>query len=208
MAAARIVENPVLNSVDGIAGRVHRIPDHLQFGRRNVAGGIGKRGLRDPQVAARIKMGPVVGGIAGDDPVVVARIALRLRQRFQTSLRAPAGGNRRPEDKAVSLQAMRELRAAIAARQRSRTSRRTPSTTRTAKGGAYRPSRFFARNHPAACRGPHPDLDPRHRRDRRPDRRTRYISSVGWAARHAYQLRWLEERGTPGRPGSVRPSSA
>ena len=90
MAAARIVQNSVFDSVDGIAGGVHRVADHLQLGRGDVAGGIDERGLRDPQMAACVKMRPIVGGIARDNAVVVARIALRFRQGFQAALRTAA----------------------------------------------------------------------------------------------------------------------
>ena len=125
MAAARIVENPVFDAVDGIAGGVDRIADHLQLGGGNVAGGIGERGLRDPQMAAGVEMRPVIGGIAGDDAVVIARIALRFGQRLKAALRAAAevgmlgrGAIEGPDDGLVGLRghvhgAMREVDHAL-----------------------------------------------------------------------------------------------
>ncbi|HEX4507893.1 MAG TPA: EcsC family protein [Alphaproteobacteria bacterium] len=105
-------------------------------------------------------------------------------------------GNRRPEDKAVSLQAMRELQAAIAALPPE------PDQPHGAIDDTHR----------------HKALDLAHHDFSREITKqlvevriltsipgiggivglivdTRYIRSVGWAARHAYQLRWLEERG-------------
>lgn len=105
-------------------------------------------------------------------------------------------GNRRPEDKEVSLQAMRELQAAIAAKQQ-QPDQPLGTVTDTLR---------------------HKALDIAHHDFSREITKqvvevriltsipgiggivglivdTRYIRSVGWAARHAYQLRWLEERG-------------
>jgi len=141
----------------------------------------------------------------------ILNIALRTIHRIGLSYGYPAdgeaerlfvyytlslAGNRKPEDKAASLQAMRELLAAIAAQ---------PSESEK----------------PAAAvddRIRHKALDIAHHDFSREITKqlvevriltsipgiggivglivdTRYISSVGWAARHAYQLRWLEERG-------------
>src|SRR5258706_13867041 len=41
-------------------------------------------------MTTRVEMRPVVGRIAGDDAVIVARVALRLRKGFQASLEAAA----------------------------------------------------------------------------------------------------------------------
>src|SRR5690349_1917061 len=41
-------------------------------------------------MSARIEMGPVVGRIAGDDAIIIARVALRLREGLQAPLRASA----------------------------------------------------------------------------------------------------------------------
>jgi hypothetical protein len=105
-------------------------------------------------------------------------------------------GNRRPEDKAASLQAMRELRAAMAAE---------AAETDQPPG----PIDDALRN--KAVHVAHHDFSREITRQLVEVRiltsipgiggivglivDTRYISSVGWAARHAYQLRWLEERG-------------
>jgi hypothetical protein len=103
--------------------------------------------------------------------------------------------NRRPEDKALSLQAMRELQAAIAAK--------PPDP-----GLLHAPVNDTIRHKAVSIA--HHDFSREITRQLVEVRiltsipgigglvalivDTNYMRSVGWAARHAYQLRWLEER--------------
>jgi len=104
-------------------------------------------------------------------------------------------GNRRPEDKAISLQAMRELQAAIAAKPPE------PDQLRTPVDDTLRHKAFTIAHHDFSREITKQLVEVRILTsipgigglvslivD------TRYMRSVGWAARHAYQLRWLEER--------------
>ena len=86
----RIVQNAVLDSVQRVASRVHRVADDLRLARRNVAAGLALERLRDPQMSAHIQVGPVIGGIAGDDAVIILRVTLRLGECLLAALRASA----------------------------------------------------------------------------------------------------------------------
>jgi hypothetical protein len=104
-------------------------------------------------------------------------------------------GNRMPQDKAASLQAMRELRAAMAAKPPEADQPHTPVDD------TLRHKAFDIAHH---------DFSREITRQLVEIRiltsipgigglvalivDTNYMRSVGWAARHAYQLRWLEER--------------
>ena len=105
-------------------------------------------------------------------------------------------GNRRPEDKAISLQAMRELQAAIAAKPPE------PDLPHAPVDDTLRHKAFTIAHHDFSREITKQLVEVRILTsipgiggivslivD------TRYMRSVGWAARHAYQLRWLEERG-------------
>jgi len=105
-------------------------------------------------------------------------------------------GNRRPEDKAVSIQAMRELLAAIAAKPPE------PDQPHGPLDDTLRHKAFTIAHHDFSREITKQLVEVRILTsipgigglvslivD------TRYMRSVGWAARHAYQLRWLEERG-------------
>jgi hypothetical protein len=110
-------------------------------------------------------------------------------------------GTQRPEERAVSLQALRELQATIAA---------TPpvpevAAAQLAEGGV--PTEIREKAFTVA----HHDFSREITRQLVQVRLltsipgiggliaiivdTNYMRSVGWAARHAYQLRWLEDRG-------------
>jgi hypothetical protein len=105
-------------------------------------------------------------------------------------------GNHKPEDKAFSLQAMRELREAMA------TSPPEPDRPPGSLDDTIRHKAFSIAHH---------DFSREITRQLVEIRiltsipgiggliglivDTRYMRSVGWAARHAYQIRWLEERG-------------
>jgi hypothetical protein len=105
-------------------------------------------------------------------------------------------GNRRPEDKATSLQAMRELQAAIAANSPQPDQPHAPVDDALRHKAVHIAHHDFSReitkqlvevriltSIPGIGGIVSLIVD------------TRYMRSVGWAARHAYQLRWLEERG-------------
>jgi hypothetical protein len=111
-------------------------------------------------------------------------------------------GNQMPENKAVSLKAMRELQAAIAAKPPELGVPHGPSLPHGLVDDAIRHKAFDLAHH---------DFSREITRQLVEVRvltsipgiggivslivDTRYMRSVGWAARHAYQLRWLEERG-------------
>ena len=141
----------------------------------------------------------------------ILNIALRTIHRIGLSYGYPAdseaerlfvyytlslAGNRRPEDKAISLQAMRELQTAIAAKSPE------PGKPHVPVDDRLRHKAFDIAHHDFSREITKQLVEVRILTsipgiggivglivD------TRYIGSVGWAARHAYQLRWLEERG-------------
>jgi hypothetical protein len=141
----------------------------------------------------------------------ILNIALRTIHRIGLSYGYPAdseaerlfvyytlslAGNRRPEDKAISLQAMRELQAVIAAQQP------RPDQPHIRVDDALRHKAVHIAHHDFSREITKQLVEVRILTsipgiggivglivD------TRYMRSVGWAARHAYQLRWLEERG-------------
>ena len=89
MTAPGIVENPVLHTVERVAGIVHRVRNYGNFSSRNitVALSIDTPAHRcPPDIMPR----PIIRRIAGDDAVKISRIALRFDQRFMTALRASA----------------------------------------------------------------------------------------------------------------------
>lgn len=101
-------------------------------------------------------------------------------------------GNRSPHEKAASLEALRELQAVIAA---------APPTPDTPVDAAIRQKVFTVAHHDFSREITKQLVDVRILTaipgigaivgiivD------TNYMRSVGWAARHAYQLRWLSER--------------
>ncbi len=95
MAAARIVDQAVLQTIHGVAGLDHRVVNHPIFGGRNKAGLVFVRRSAHPHRGSR-QVGPVVGGRAGDDAVVVVGIALRFLQPLLAARRAsvPVGISR------------------------------------------------------------------------------------------------------------------
>ncbi len=93
MAAGRIIDQPVFQSIDRVAGIKHRLVDHGVLGRWNISGGILKAYVRQPQ---RPRVPPEGCRIAGDDAVELVRIAIGLQKPFSAAARAsiPVGVSR------------------------------------------------------------------------------------------------------------------
>ncbi len=95
LALPWVVDDAVLHAVQRVAGLDRGLVHQPQFlgrqdRRRVVADGVV---LHEVPEESEVEVGAVVAGIAGNDAVVVARIALRRRQRLVASGRA-AGRNR------------------------------------------------------------------------------------------------------------------
>ncbi len=82
MATGGIIDQPVLQSVDRVAGIQHRLVDHGVLGRWNIAGGIFEAYVCQPQ---RPRVPPEGCGIAGDDAVKLVRIAIGLQKPFSAA---------------------------------------------------------------------------------------------------------------------------
>src|SRR5439155_24128992 len=67
---------------------VHSVGENGNLACRNVALRIFERRERVPQVAAGVEASPIVGGISGDETIVVVRVPLGLHQPLLASLRA------------------------------------------------------------------------------------------------------------------------
>ena len=93
MAEGGIIDQPVLQSVDCVAGIQHRLVDHGVLGRWNIASGIFKAYVCQPQ---RPRVPPEGRGIAGDDAIELVRIAISLQKPFSAAARAsiPIGVSR------------------------------------------------------------------------------------------------------------------
>src|ERR1700722_6518043 len=84
MAAARIVQNSILDAVLRVTLVIDGVGKNMDFFGRNLAGT--NHSKRCPEVAADIVMGPVIRWIAGNDAVKIGRIALRFNHRFMAAL--------------------------------------------------------------------------------------------------------------------------
>ena len=85
-AAPRIVQHPILDSVQRVALFVHGVGQDVDLVRRNIAIAIHRQ--HRPEVAADVVMRPIVRRVAGDDAVEVGRIALGFDHRFVAALGA------------------------------------------------------------------------------------------------------------------------
>jgi hypothetical protein len=87
MAPGGIVDETILQAVDGITGVEHGLVDHRELAHPDDARLILEHGLRHGN-APRIEGGLRVRGGAGNDAVVVVWKTLRLGQRLASASRA------------------------------------------------------------------------------------------------------------------------
>ncbi len=85
MATGGIIDQPVLQAIDRVAGIQYRLVDHRVLSLWNIAGGILKAYVRQPQ---RPRVPPEGCGIASDDAVKLVRIAIGLQESFSAATRA------------------------------------------------------------------------------------------------------------------------
>src|SRR5436190_10218016 len=86
MAPQWMVQHAVFDSLDPVASFVHEVRKDVDFRRWNVAVAICRHGR--PEMGPYIVMCPIIGWIAGNDPIEVARVTLCLDQRLLSTQRA------------------------------------------------------------------------------------------------------------------------
>ncbi len=80
MAASRIIQNAIHDTIKSVTGCVDRVAEKCVLRSENSAGGIVKHLPHDPQIAANMMMRVVSDRITGNDTVVIVREALRFHQ--------------------------------------------------------------------------------------------------------------------------------
>ena len=86
MAGARIFDHAIFHSVEGVALPQNRLLNGGKLGRRDGGFRIVEQGALVPQKACE-KVGPVVGGSAGDDTVEVVGKPLRFHEGLAAAVR-------------------------------------------------------------------------------------------------------------------------